>query len=95
MMMGHNESDMMMNLDYTLNIDSQSKHDRVTRHIEEHLQMNKTVKQPLPESSKPVTERILHLQKYPGNFIKSCPGTREPYLCCGYYVLNLAHNCPL
>jgi spore photoproduct lyase len=29
-----------------------------------------------------------------GRFIKPCPGSKG-YTCCGYYILNLALNCPL
>lgn len=29
-----------------------------------------------------------------GRFVKPCPGTKG-YYCCGYYILNLALNCPL
>ena len=36
----------------------------------------------------------LYLQKYRGDFLKPCPGTRT-YICCGYQILNLAANCPL
>jgi len=39
-------------------------------------------------------KETLYLQKYKGEFLKPCPGTRE-YICCGYQILNLAANCPL
>ena len=39
-------------------------------------------------------KKILYLQKYKGDFLKPCPGTRE-YICCGYQILNVAANCPL
>lgn len=29
-----------------------------------------------------------------GRFVKPCPGSKG-YLCCGYYILHLALNCPL
>lgn len=34
-------------------------------------------------------------REFQGNFIKPCPGTKEDYICCGYYVLNYALNCNL
>ncbi len=39
-------------------------------------------------------KETLYLQRYKGDFLKPCPGTRE-YICCGYQILNLAANCPL
>ena len=40
-------------------------------------------------------KRTLYLTEFPGNFIKSCPGTGKGYLCCGYKVINQPINCPL
>lgn len=31
--------------------------------------------------------------KLRGNFLRECPGTKN-YLCCGYWVLRVAENCP-
>jgi len=36
----------------------------------------------------------LLITKQKGKFIKPCPGTPR-YLCCNYYIINLALNCPL
>ncbi len=33
------------------------------------------------------------LRRRRGRFLRPCPGTRR-YLCCGYFVLNLALGCP-
>lgn len=40
-------------------------------------------------------KRILHLTEYKGQFLKDCPGTAPPYLCCNYKILNQTTNCPL
>ena len=37
----------------------------------------------------------LFLTKFPGNFVKPCPGTGRGYLCCGYMVINQPVGCPL
>jgi spore photoproduct lyase len=49
---------------------------------------------PLRLSFKEGKETIF-LTKFPGNFIKPCPGTGKGYLCCGYKVINQPINCPM
>ncbi len=39
-------------------------------------------------------KKYLLITKQKGKFIKPCPGT-SCYLCCNYYIINLALNCPL
>lgn len=39
-------------------------------------------------------KRSLYLGIQKGEFLKSCPCTRN-YICCGYHILNTANNCPL
>ncbi len=39
-------------------------------------------------------KETLYLTEFPGNFIKSCPGTGKGYLCCGYTIINQPINCP-
>jgi len=38
-------------------------------------------------------KETLRLVDYKGDFLKSCPGTKE-YICCGYQILNVGTNCP-
>ena len=45
------------------------------------------------EGHPPDKEEIIVI-KNRGRFIKPCPGSKG-YICCGYYILNLALNCPL
>lgn len=40
-------------------------------------------------------KETLFLTKFPGSFIKPCPGTGKGYLCCGYRVINQPINCPM
>ncbi|MFQ6082819.1 MAG: radical SAM protein [Candidatus Aminicenantia bacterium] len=46
--------------------------------------------------SDPIThgKKYLLITKQKGNFVKPCPGTPH-YICCNYYIINLALNCPL
>lgn len=46
-----------------------------------------------PESSEWKGRGALMLRRRRGRFVRPCPGTRR-YLCCGYFVLNLALGCP-
>lgn len=39
-------------------------------------------------------KKVLVLTNFKGEFLKKCPGTKG-FICCNYYVLNLATNCPL
>lgn len=39
-------------------------------------------------------KKIALLSKFKGDFLKKCPGTKG-FICCNYYVLNLATNCPI
>ena len=39
-------------------------------------------------------KKILYLAQNEGNFLKKCPGTKG-VICCNYYTINLATNCPL
>jgi spore photoproduct lyase len=40
-------------------------------------------------------KRNLWITQFLGSFLKPCPGTGVPYLCCNYWILNLQMNCPL
>ena len=40
-------------------------------------------------------KRILYITRLDGGFVKPCPATRAPYLCCRYTVINQAAQCPL
>lgn len=46
-------------------------------------------------STDPIGEgkKYLILAKNKGSFIKSCPGTAHPYICCGYRIANFYLNC--
>lgn len=37
----------------------------------------------------------LLLCKNRGRFFEACPGTKSPYLCCGYKILHTGSGCPL
>jgi len=52
--------------------------------------MSNTIHPPRVRTGTPIT-----FERFKGNFIKRCPGTNAPYLCCGYHVLNLSLNCSL
>jgi len=41
-----------------------------------------------------ISSKNIHYTKFPGNFLKHCPGTPK-YRCCNYYVLNIQTNCNL
>jgi spore photoproduct lyase len=40
-------------------------------------------------------KHILYLTNGRGSLVKPCPGTSEPYLCCGYTVVNQQTHCPM
>ncbi|HHS12172.1 MAG TPA: DNA photolyase [bacterium] len=40
-------------------------------------------------------KRMLHLSSPRGELVKPCPGTRKPYLCCRYTVINQVRQCPM
>lgn len=40
-------------------------------------------------------KKHLLLVKNKGHFIKGCPGTAHPYICCGYRIANFYLNCNL
>jgi spore photoproduct lyase len=40
-------------------------------------------------------KRILYLTIGRGSLVKPCPGTSDPYLCCGYTVVNQQTHCPM
>jgi spore photoproduct lyase len=40
-------------------------------------------------------KRTLFLTRHAGAGVKSCPGTSDPYLCCGYRVINQMGQCPM
>jgi spore photoproduct lyase len=40
-------------------------------------------------------KRILYLTIGRGALVKPCPGTSDPYLCCGYTVVNQQTQCPM
>jgi len=82
-------------------IDSRVKdHPLITRILE---QVGETETKLISFSKKSSPMRIsfkegketLFLTKFPGNFIKPCPGTGKGYLCCGYMVINQPINCPM
>jgi spore photoproduct lyase len=52
-------------------------------------------RQALPQQSLSSGKRSLFLTRYEGQQVKLCPGTSKDYVCCNYYVVNEATNCPL
>ena len=40
-------------------------------------------------------KRILFLTRGKGALVKPCPGTSDPYLCCGYVTVNPQTHCPM
>jgi spore photoproduct lyase len=40
------------------------------------------------------SKRTIFLTTFPGSFIKDCPATSSPYLCCRYRILNPVIGCP-
>jgi spore photoproduct lyase len=40
-------------------------------------------------------KRILYLTAGRGALVKPCPGTSDPYLCCGYTIINQQSHCPM
>ena len=40
-------------------------------------------------------KRELLLSEAKGDSLKPCPGTDRSYICCNYWVLNQATNCPI
>ena len=78
--------------------------DRLTRDILERLHgiPTGTIRDPeavldeLNGSSDPhaSAKRTLILTRFPGQFMKACPGAGAE-VCCNYYVLNFASNCHL
>lgn len=40
-------------------------------------------------------KRILYLTIGRGALVKPCPGTSDPYLCCGYVIVNQQSHCPM
>jgi len=40
-------------------------------------------------------KRTLFLTRHAGTLVKNCPGTSDPYLCCGYRVINQMCQCPM
>jgi spore photoproduct lyase len=40
-------------------------------------------------------KRILYLTIGRGSLVKPCPGTSDPYLCCGYTVVSQQTQCPM
>ncbi|MBN2381614.1 DNA photolyase [bacterium] len=49
----------------------------------------------LVQPQKRACDYPLNFEENKGRFIKHCPGTNPPYICCGYYILNLSLNCNL
>ncbi|MEW6088169.1 MAG: radical SAM protein [bacterium] len=39
------------------------------------------------------TTNVWRLTRHKGKFLRLCPGTRN-YLCCNYWIINMAHGCP-
>ncbi len=40
-----------------------------------------------------MTKRTVRFSRHKGQFFKRCPGS-PGQICCGYWVLNIVHNCP-
>lgn len=40
-------------------------------------------------------KRKLYITRLDGGFVKPCPATSSPYLCCRYTVINQAVQCPM
>jgi spore photoproduct lyase len=40
-------------------------------------------------------KHTIHLTTFPGSFIKDCPATGAPYLCCQYRILSSIIGCPI
>ncbi len=38
---------------------------------------------------------ILYITFQKGRFLRPCPGTLPPYICCGYWVIDVGYNCPM
>lgn len=41
------------------------------------------------------SKKNLLLCRNRGRFLEPCPGTKPPYCCCGYAILNIGTGCPL
>lgn len=41
------------------------------------------------------SKKTIYLTEFPGSFIKDCPATGSPYLCCKYRILSPVVGCPL
>ena len=48
----------------------------------------------IAQNERILDKKILVLANQNGKFLKPCPGTQN-YICCNYYFLNLATNCPI
>ncbi len=62
----------------------------------EHIEDPQEVVSRIARAEDPITEGKRHLlvTNYPGAFLKKCPGTKS-LICCNYYIINFATNCPL
>ena len=85
-------------------VQAEARDDCLTRRILERLpgipaSTVKSAEAVLPELSQgsdPITsgKRTLILTRYRGRFVERCPGAGAD-ICCNYFVLNFASNCPL
>lgn len=48
----------------------------------------------LYEEEKETGKQNIFLTRFKGQSFKVCPGTEKPYICCYYWTLNQATNCP-
>ena len=85
-------------------IDEASRHDPVTRRVQQRLAhlpveivpARETLRLPSPFAPADIAraKETLFLTRQKGPFWRSCPGTRE-YICCGYQILQVMTNCPM
>ena len=75
----------------TKNIISSSKNYKITYIDSSKEILSEILKLPDPISK---GEKTLLITENKGSFLKKCPGTKR-MICCNYYFLNFATNCPL
>ena len=75
----------------TKNITSSSKNSKIT-----YIDSSKEILSEILKSHDPISKgkRTLLITENKGSFLKKCPGTKK-MICCNYYFLNFATNCPL
>lgn len=85
-------------------VEKEAQHQELTRAIlsnlpgvpVEYIEDPEEVVSRIAKVQDPITEgkRRLLVTNYPGTFLKKCPGTKS-LICCNYYIINFATNCPL